>query len=124
MKSNEFRIGNLIHWESKNGVTPPQDIAINWSMLGNIDLQNAFCKDYTPIPITIEWLERFGFEEGKMLIDNAPKRWLQWSFATEFWIENSDKDTMHEIINVRYVHQLQNLYFALTEKELSEELTS
>lgn len=84
-----------------------------------------------PIPITPEWLERLGFEskkdkrirwhEFKKLIGKYGVRVLQVNFdkseLLSVWIVAHDRFADHE--HIKYIHQLQNLYFALTGQELT-----
>lgn len=61
---------------------------------------------YNPIQLTKEWLVKFGFEiYGKYtyLID-----FLLLENIDEYWSNSNLR------IKIQYVHQLQNLYFALT----------
>lgn len=81
---------------------------------------------FTRIPLTEEWLLKFGFE------DNSYARFYKY-VDNEFYITVSFKDYAHtqlsehpvEVndyslpLDCKYVHQLQNLYFALTGKELT-----
>lgn len=81
---------------------------------------------FTPIPLTEEWLLKFGFE------DNSYARFYKY-VDNEFYITVSFKDYAHtqlsehpvEVndyslpLDCKYVHQLQNLYFALTGEELT-----
>lgn len=66
-------------------------------------------EDYEPIPITEEWLLKLGFDKD----GQAPGRLiLDCEFGNvEIWLNGSNQ-------LCEYVHQLQNLYFALTGKEL------
>lgn len=72
--------------------------------------------DYAnPIPIIEEWLFRMGFEKDIF--------WSDYIFNDIFITLNDtdntymlDIDILH--IKIQYVHQLQNLYFALTGEEL------
>ena len=69
-----------------------------------------------PIELTEEWLIKFGFKKMNYKLLN------KIVFYSETWdIEFSDNEFyMPDIgIVVKYVHQLQNLYFALTNEELS-----
>lgn len=68
-----------------------------------------------PIPLTKDWLTRFGFDK----YPNEVWSLLLWSPCL------IDRDgyflfAMHGVIvtEIQYVHQLQNLYFALTGEEL------
>lgn len=104
MKANELRIGNLIFEEETQEVGQ-----VNTVILGIID--EGLSHTYKPIPLTEEWLERFNW--------NPPKD-IGVAFSTN----------THEIYfvagnyykTIEYVHQLQNLYFALTGEELKWKL--
>lgn len=92
--------------------------------------QNEFKKvsnnDISPIPITEEWLIKLGFERKSK--DNefvwVTKFYMflnidsGWYFRYKFdgFISFCFGDLF--VKELRYVHQLQNLYFALTEEEL------
>ena len=102
MKTTELRIGNWVqdrHSEECGMI----DIVV----LGIIDTMENH--SYEPIPLTEEWLERFNW--------NPPKD-IGVAFSTN----------THEIYfvagnyykTIEYVHQLQNLYFALTGQELTK----
>lgn len=114
MKSNELRIGN---WYDENGtqrqVTP--------NIIEEIWVSER--KWVEPITLTEEWLVRFGFEEtsryGKYLEFNINTDREQ-SFRLPI-CKHSDKDYWYILrgsAKVKYIHQLQNLYFALTGEEL------
>lgn len=120
MESTDFRIGNLI--TGANGLIGAIK-NINHSTLrhyvGN-ELGEILC-DYSqikPIPLTEEWLLKLGFvemEKSEYTLDtfelDGVKIWLKEDRLACF----SDW-TMCIITNV---HQLQNLYHALTLKELT-----
>jgi len=86
----------------------------NWvkTIEGEIQIQNGWEIDEGnethPIPLTEEWLERFNW--------NPPKDiGVSFSLTT---------DEIHFVAGnyykkIEYVHQLQNLYFALTGEELT-----
>ena len=65
----------------------------------------------TPIPLDEEWLLKFGLEEDEPGYYEITK-----SIAIN--IDNHVYSGRHWVIELQYVHQLQNLYFALTFKEL------
>jgi len=105
MKEQEFRIGNLFNqFGNVHRVT--------WCTLK--DIENApeeqlWCK---PIPLTEEWLMNFGFK--------------QWGDKYTFGLKGINIHhrkrgfvLRKSIPIIRYVHQLQNLYFALTGEELT-----
>lgn len=72
-----------------------------------------------PIPLTEEWLIKFGFEKDSE--DIYQYNFFKASFIADnpMWFGQSgccQDETIKE--NIQYVHQLQNLYFALTNEEL------
>jgi len=70
------------------------------------------------IPLASEWLLKLGFEylpnRNFMSIGTSPK--FQNYFSID--LRGNYVEFSYKRITVEYVHQLQNLYFALTEKEL------
>ena len=94
-------------------------------------IQNTYYETYSqfsffikPIPLTEEWLLKFGWGQSDEheLCDNSNDVLFYYDYHFErFWIELDDSFTTNSIcynMNIKYVHQLQNLYFALTGKEL------
>ena len=71
-----------------------------------------------PIPLSEEWLGRLGFEQHMFTWEKERfSLMLRKVQSGEIWIENQEgfRDAEH----VKHVHQLQNLYFALTGEELT-----
>jgi hypothetical protein len=129
MKSNELRIGNYIHFDNFLGmkydyqVTPRffRHLALDSPDSLEIEI-NGF---HQPIPLTEEWLLKFGFTVDQQLngsgaIINGFKIWKGdswecWNYSTnKEWIDDNEI-----YVDLFFVHQLQNLYFALTGKELT-----
>ena len=71
--------------------------------------------DFKPIPLTEEWLVKFGFEYDVLEEFYFEMNGIRGQFYEE---ENSFELDHYELANCYYVHQLQNLYFALTGQEL------
>ena len=71
--------------------------------------------DFKPIPLTEEWLVKFGFEYDVLEEFYFEMNDIRGQFYEE---ENSFELDHYELANCYYVHQLQNLYFALTGQEL------
>jgi len=123
IQANELRIGNTVT-EYNLGL-------INADVL---DLENIVNGDtnYKPILLTEEWLLKFGFgtpkdfDKGYWLetpVIGIEKAWLQpevkmYLKYNNFNIELWDYHCQFKI-ECKHVHQLQNLYFALTNKELT-----
>lgn len=79
------------------------------------------------IPLTEEWLIKFGFEQA---YDSKFTRRLDYDKDNRFdWLINKQRKDLSGLRfkgntfykEVKHVHQLQNLYFALTGKELTIE---
>lgn len=130
MKLNELRIGNLIMFSHADG--EPYEIFwfnnIGWSKRDdfNGDIKNYYEGIYynrrlEPIPLTDEWLLRFGFEKISTYEYSLDK--INYPFNYKDGKVNITPggigdDTYGIDIPCKYVHQLQNLYFALTGEEL------
>lgn len=90
------------------------------------DTYGQWIKHLKLIPLTEEWLLKFGFlrhhldyTNGVIYIKNVPgTNEFEWGvFPNELGSGIQIKNR----IKLKYVHQLQNLYFALTGKELEYE---
>ncbi len=130
MKANELRVGNYVQTDNS---TPPHyiDIITVDSILdlgkyggkinNNHDSWDWDLENIHPIPLTEEWLLKFGFE--KLLIGDGNEylidvNGLGWSINIKSKYVGFDYLENTEIAKCLYVHQLQNLYFALTGEEL------
>ena len=81
-----------------------------------------------PIPLTEEWLLKFGFTERSFKGYNRKfyKTVNNILFVIPFCISFDSINYYYPVdeeyqifINLKYVHQLQNLYFSLTGEELT-----
>lgn len=115
LKAQELRIGN---WYLGNGYHPEQITAKDILELSDDPLDDY----YEPIPLTEEWLLKFGFEKedfdywhhekSKLIIGHTTNNDVfQYEYLTGYLSQT-------EMLDLLYVHQLQNLYFALTVEEL------
>ena len=129
MKTNEFRIGNYLfvpgidrevivsavfksHFrcEDKDGITFDESVRIN----------------YQPIPLTKEWLLKFGLVNhpndiptyGKFFGDFDDDDYGYFFCVYQDLGGNFYTQIIGRKIILNSVHQLQNLYFAITEEEL------
>jgi hypothetical protein len=111
MKATELRIGNLVNHISF-GIVELSGI-LNDTLKCNYN-ENEYWDNlefYKHIPLTEEWLLKFGVKNNRLgLFD---------------FVKVSDNVGYHiyfigrHLIEIKYVHQLQNLYFALTNEELT-----
>lgn len=130
--TNELRINNLVYYnnqhneiglitEIKTSLNPKIDyVGIN----NRIDVYYQ-TKHINPIPLTEKWLLKFDF---KLIIEssNISKWFIGYNpithdylfIITQFIDENRFffKNGFHTI---KHIHELQNLYFALTGEELT-----
>lgn len=134
IKASELRIGNYFHPMSKNvEVQIPASAVIHQvgsvDKFGNISVIEHDAKTITlttkeisPIPLTPELLKKIGFdtsENGTLYIQVGNTTYLEyqdghWSVTPETW-----RGTLIDFWGeVKYLHQLQNLYYSLSGEEL------
>ena len=118
MKASELRIGNLIEFWSVYDTV----ILIN-SINEDTSYANVYLNEIKPIPLTEEWLLKFGFEiiwDSKYLTQYTLQSNMMFHYELDkpknIWYARFGK---YELEHIKYVHQLQNLYFALTGEELT-----
>jgi len=118
MKAKELRIGNWINYK---GNPCRFDIGDYYEANHNDEFLELLVK---PIPLTEEWLLKFGFEKIVMnnmidIIHYQNKDCWIYLIKDVFELELIVEDERLNLYrNWKYVHQLQNLYFALTGEEL------
>lgn len=128
MDAKELRIGNWVKCVMDDGYTTQTtvthlpnnhwaDYDIGTHITDGHFIDESF--DVEPIPLTEEWLERFGFE-------NRNRDYFKGSFCVQYADRIFDHNNIFffgyngNSIEIKYVHQLQNLYFALTGEELNQ----
>ncbi len=121
MKAQDLRIGNLVY-----------DKHYNLMEVVSLDSRQGYGNVYKdaygtssggvikPIPLTEEWLIKMGFEK---IGTNYEKDWLllhgNIKTGTVDFLLNEPKTGKYKATILMYLHQLQNLYFALTGEELT-----
>ena len=123
IKANEVRVGNLVYCDN---VIIPAGLTV-------FELLFSGKKVLEPIPLTEEWMLKFGFER-------VSEKWF--CFKDRFYLLAHSHTIYHPVESkyelkfldlylksdgvqhamigsIKYVHQLQNLYFALTGEELT-----
>lgn len=115
--AQELRIGNLVKSIPNEKIYP---VSIKTLRL----LQSGKLNYIEPIPITNEWLTlKFGateYAEGRFYLEINNKLKLAFNLGEDFFICELFSNSHHfcYLNDMIFVHQLQNLYFALTGKEL------
>jgi hypothetical protein len=120
IQSNELRIGNLLECYIGTDNIGWVHFPIDWQDIRECEEENiSFNKSHRPISLTEEWLLKFGFSEfggcnEKDFTDGIYNVFINslgeinfYFFRENEWFQKID-----------YVHELQNLYFALTKTEL------
>ena len=103
MKSNELRINNYV----TDGGEIVQMVYITKDNTDHLE----------PIPLTEEWLTKLGVPD--CLLD--PNNYYE-PFDGVYWLKGKlicSIESKYQIEVPQYVHQLQNLYFALTGEDLT-----
>jgi hypothetical protein len=108
MKAEELRIGNWIRYAGKEIELTRQKFKLCVFTLGLDEL-------HEPIPLTEEWLM---IKSGYGLVSIESNLWISQKEDGIFYLTD-DKDDFISNNPIKYVHQLQNLYFALTGTELT-----
>lgn len=114
MEARELRLGNYIQDEYGN-----VEVAEALNSYGGVEINEEFATgSFEPIPLNAEWLLKFGFQPSgtSWLIDMENIVFDIQSIEEKYYL-NSEGLPFSK--GFRYVHQLQNIYFALTGEELS-----
>lgn len=144
MKASDLRIGNLVTlndksmWKNLIGAAlivsgieerneplfPDSSFVVAFKGSKKVMPFSQFSEFISPIPITEEWLIKAGFSKSEYLKNEftivRPSGWImticrygdEWDFQTGDIQQSTFK----------YIHQLQNLFHALTGEELTFDL--
>ena len=120
IQATELRVGNYIQNDLQGRILEILSVS------GDLVFIEENPQNYSPIPLTKEWLLRFGLEK----LDT-----VTWKITTGIFIRLPEQGDMWDIYRstnnragdfsglgirrIRCVHELQNLYFALTGQELT-----
>jgi hypothetical protein len=124
MKANELRIGNLLNHNNGSMVG---SFIVGLIHLEDIIKENFHAREYEPIPLTEEWLLKMGFDISNSSGYNIKNNGIEidiWfnddGLINDIQISSTNISGAYpNIKHFQYVHQLQNLYFALTNEELT-----
>ena len=120
MKKEELMYGNKLLFLNEvvtfSHISQIREDGIFWikTIESKIDSKSFHFK---PIPITEEWLLKFGFfkHNNAYVLEKPNENIMNFKFSiwSDFTYNSSEFP-----VELKYVHQLQNLYFALTGNEL------
>ena len=124
LTANELRIGNYLNYQGK--IIKVEGIHNRTIYHSDRQFDQVGVEKYItfePIPLTEEWLFKFGFEKDKydyfhhikskiIIGHTTTDEFFEYEYLTGF--QNSHT----EMCELKYVHQLQNLYYCLCGKEL------
>lgn len=111
LSPNELRTGTYITRKS----SPNTICHVTWGVIA--DIENGE-KDYIPIELTEEWLKKFDLKSFKADIHQVHLTKENVGYSAFIVQENDPENWIFIKDDIEYVHQLQNLYFALTGEEL------
>ncbi|MCD8450457.1 hypothetical protein LNI98_12230 [Tenacibaculum dicentrarchi] len=126
IKANELRIGNLVNIKNKASGLEYKEEMVHGSLIMDLHSNgenSSFI--YSPIEITEEHLVRFRFLDlssdknrmGYRISINSSDE-LCWYRQTGKVSYQTKRSGFTRDFDVKYVHELQNIYFAFTSKEL------
>ena len=132
ISAQELRIGNYINGSigddselvlcSVTGYDPRDEFIF---VSNDNNIHYAEFVDFQPIPLTEEWLLGFGFvkirsENHALKGSDGLYYSVTFDEKIRFNIYDNDSFSFKDFVKeIRYLHQLQNLYFALTGEELT-----
>lgn len=119
LKARELRIGNLVYFMH---TTTPEVIQITPRFFSSLAGGQTFDEQkksgeselpeqWQPIGLTEDWLIKFGFEMGAHGFDRIKGDFIV-TLEYEFYYKNL------RLQEIQYIHQLQNIFFALSGEEL------
>lgn len=126
MEANELRIGNLVTDKWSEGKWPFKITSIGkirCTYLGNQEF-NAKYENIKPIPLTEDWRNKMGlgFDDELILGIDEPFHSLKLTPQNEVLVYNQSGDEFTYLGTKQFVHEIQNLAFALINKELKIKL--
>ena len=134
MGTNELRVGNFV-FDDDNEIVKVEkihskryqqwneeddDSAVEFTK--ESDLENLYYSKVNPIPVTEEWLLKFGFLRGVDAVYYIKSKHMYLKIFEKIGHVLGSVDKYSNCFkisdDIKYIHQLQNLYFALTNQEL------
>lgn len=119
--ASELRIGNYVMFNDQNETPTPVVIQINIADLTLISENHKYC-NYQPISLTEEILLKCGVKSDGIHIymEFNPRMCLLFNYGNyaEMDLVQDGKYISFKLSHIKHLHELQNLYFALTKQEL------
>ena len=114
IQANELRIGNWFYYQHSDGRSGYAQVSIG----KDIDLIKERSINAKPITITSKVLENCGFKKTNGSFSDSYEY-----FGFGFYLDDAMNCFSHRGCiwygnEIKYLHQLQNLYFALTKNDL------
>lgn len=133
MEAEEFRVGNYLYYRDESHLLQVSNIGSNGFetvdenglLYGSDDIL-----DYNPIPLTEQLLLDFGFENTQIglfqikVLSRGSINIHTNRRDIKFVELGTTGHYLFGVVDVKFVHHLQNLYFSLTGKELRIKTTS
>jgi len=132
MFTNELRIGNII--EFCNFIQPKRFVTVDARFFCSMAAGRSIKPDeeinnyYSPVFLTPEILNKCGFEfitdwtvkgnDGVSYRKDLGWLKLEVGMMSTYIVTLVDKNGFSTGVNIEYLHQLQNIYFTLTQTEL------
>lgn len=119
MKVQELRIGDW-YLSTKFQVPVICEMGDFYEIYARADGSAEYTVDdiFEPIPLTEEWLLKFGFENIGGYLWNCRELGENRFINNPYGITHFEIKGHYEKKHIQYVHQLQNLYWCLCGKEL------
>jgi hypothetical protein len=118
IKANDLRVGNKVYYNTGE--------SIEVHLIDSVDIKLAeqykllFNANHSPIPLTEEWLIKMGFYKDE---DISYRYYFDFGWAVILAYDLDDNcvriGDSWDFAKATYVHQLQNLTYALTNEELT-----
>lgn len=133
MKPNELRKGNIVYTKSayaSYGRNPVLVVDIDGDHVSYVNEKHQYIcdlkpfriipKEVTPIPLSMNWLEAFGFTDSRITLPSESELEVCLDSNTySIHPFNSENELVESGSNINNVHELQNLYHAITGCDLN-----
>ena len=113
LQANELRIGNYLQWNGK-------PFKVNTIFTSHVCSETQPLQGYEPIPLTPEILEKCGYKVQCEYFFFKKDELIEFEKLKHCYSVRFKQSGMNslKIAEIKYVHQLQNLIFAVSGNEL------